>query len=250
MDEKDSLLQLKDIIAQCDKLCAAGDAKKVGEFLRMHLERVRQAGDRFTELSLLSELMGHYRLVSDRENALDCAVKAVALLNDLRQTDTVSGGTIMLNAATVFQAFGNTDMAEKDDHAAWDVDRKLLEEDDWRFAGLYNNMASVYIAKGDFRRAENLYLEALDLMNSYGRIMDCATTYANLAQLSIRKNARFDMIQAYLDCAMQCFNNPAAARDGYYAHTCGKCAEVFFMAGRESDGEELLARMEEIYAAN
>lgn len=245
-----SSIPVRAIIARCDELCSSGKIAENGEFLRQWYQKAADCGDESGKLSIVNELLGHYRLTGDLQTGLSMVGEALKLLDKLEQNDTVSGGTVLLNAATVLQAAGRNDQAEKCYYAALHAYKKHLEEDDLHFAGLYNNMASVYMAKNEFRTAEDFYLNALDILNMYGKVMDCATAYVNLAQLAVRRALPPDMVHAYLDCAMQCFNNPSVPRNGYYAHTCGKCAEVFFMAGRAGDGEELLIRMEEIHAAN
>ena len=49
---------------------------------------------------------------------------------------------------------------------------------------------------------------------------------------------------------MACFDDPAAIHDGYYAHTCRKCASAFGPLGFPEVEEELNWRADEYYAGN
>ena len=87
----------------------------------------------------------------------------------------------------------------------------------------------------------------LNILQQHGNLMDSAVTYINLAQLYDRQNENDSRVAEMLDLAMECFNDPAAERGGYYAHTCNKCASAFGLFGRENDEEELKRRAAEIY---
>ena len=57
-------------------------------------------------------------------------------------------------------------------------------------------------------------------------------------------------VAAELELAVSCFDDPAAVRDGYYAHTCRKCASAFGPLGFPEVEEELNWRADEYYAGN
>lgn len=243
-------IPLGDIIKECDRLFNAEKPFELGEHLRKWRARARELGDGEGELSLLSELMGHYRMTNDRERGLSAIRDGFALMAELGIDGTVSAGTIYINGATALQAFGEVDEALKYYAEAFRCYNDHLAPDDWRFAGLLNNMAAAYAEKNDIKRAEAYYLKALDVLNACGNRMDTAVTYVNLAQLYRKADPDDPMIGASLDCAMLCFDDPAAAHDGYYAHTCRKCASAFGEFGRADDERELNRRADEFYAGH
>ena len=57
-----------------------------------------------------------------------------------------------------------------------------------------------------------------------------------------------EYINDLLDQAMKCFDSLQAVRDGYYAHTCSKCAPAFGFFGREAEERSLMQRAEQFYA--
>ena len=243
-------IPLGDIIKECDRLFEAERPVELGEHLRRWRDRARELGDREGELSILSEMMGHYRMTCDRGRGLAAVRDGFALMGSLGIDGTVSAGTIYINGATVLQSFGLVDEALKYYAEAFRCYNENLDPSDWRFAGLLNNMAAAYAEKGDVKRAETYYLKALDVLNACGKGMDTAVTYVNLAQLYRKSDPDDPMIGASLDCAMLCFDDPAAAHDGYYAHTCRKCASAFGEMGRAADARELNRRADEFHAGH
>jgi hypothetical protein len=80
--------------------------------------------------------------------------------------------------------------------------------------------------------------------------MDLAVTFINLAQLYDGLDPEDSKIETFLNQALACFENNAVSRDGYYAHTCRKCASAFGYFGRFADEKELIKRAEEFYAGH
>lgn len=80
--------------------------------------------------------------------------------------------------------------------------------------------------------------------------MDLAVTFINLAQLYDGLAPEDSNIETCLDKARSCFENDAVPRDGYYAHTCRKCASAFGYFGRFADEKELHKRADIFYAGH
>ena len=243
-------IPVSEIIARCDELFNTEQMGPLGDHLRHWLAKARELGDEQGELTILSELMGHYRMTGDRERGLEAVRDGFALMKKIGEEGTVSAGTILLNGATALQAFGETEKALNCYAEAFRCYGAHLDPMDPRFAGLLNNMAGAYAASGNFKSAEDHYLRALDVLKACGNLMDSAVTYVNLAQLYASADPADPMIQATLDCAMDCFDSPDAVRDGYYAHTCRKCASAFGAFGRPETEKDLNARADSWYAGH
>lgn len=240
-------IPLAQIIDECDCFFNSNQMQEVGKHLRYWLEQARKLHDHESELSLLSELMGHYRMQSDPERGLQAVYDGFELMKKLNMAHSASAGTILINGATALQAFGRVDEALQYYAEAFRCYGETLPPDDWRFAGLLNNMASAYSEKNEFKHAEVYYRKALDVLAKCGNFMDRAVTHVNLAQLYHRQDPADERIDRELDLAMKIFDDPAAVRDGYYAHTCLKCLSAFSFLGRFADEEELKERAEKIY---
>lgn len=243
-------IPLEKVIAECDLLFNSNRSSDVGEHLRLWRQKAHEVGDLSSELSLLSELMGHYRMQHDETRALAAVDDGLELLYQLHVDNTVSGGTILINAATALQSFGYFNEAIELYNLAMQWYTALLPANDRRLAGLYNNTAAAYDGIGESFRAEDFYSKALKILLAAGDLMDSAVTYVNLAQLYDRRPGAEKAVAEALDRAWECFDSPQAVRDGYYAHTCSKCASAFGMLGRDDIENELMRRAGEFYATH
>ena len=240
-------IPLEKVIAECDRLFNQEKKKELGEHLRFWRRRAAEMGDKKNELSLLSEMMGHYRMVRDEARAVAAVRDGAALISELGISDTVSAGTILINAATAMQSFGYAQESAVYYKQAENCYIKNLPPQDIRFAALYNNMASSFIDQGSFEQAEKYYLQAAEILKTAGQLMDLAVTFINLAQLYDGINPEDGKIEAYLDQARDCFDKKSVPHDGYYAHTCRKCASAFGYFGRFADEKELQERADKFY---
>ena len=147
-------IPMQEVIAECDRLFNAEKMVELGEHLRKWREEARRLGDREGELGILSELMGHYRMLGDRERGMAAVRDGFTLLGKLGIAGSVTAGTILINGATALQAFGEIDESLNYYKDAFRCYAAHLDPNDWRFAGLLNNMAAAYAAKHDVKYAE------------------------------------------------------------------------------------------------
>ncbi len=240
-------IDLAAVIAECDRLFNANDPAALGEHLRYYRALAAENADWESELSILNELMGHYRMQCDKERGLQAVDDGLELIRKLGISGTVSCGTILINAATALVSFNVLDRALQYYAEASCCYSNNLDPADARFAGLFNNMAAAHLAKGETRHAEAYYRKALEILQQCGNKMDEAVTYVNLAQLAYQQDEPAGKIQYELDRAMSIFNDSTVPRDGYYAHTALKCAPAFGFFDRRQDEELLKQRAKDFY---
>lgn len=220
-------LDTKSIIAGLDKLLFSGDDAAAGEYLDRWCQRAQEAGDWRAELTLQSELMGFHRRTSDKNAAMAAVERGLELIREHRLGSTVSGATIFLNAATTLKAYGMAERSIPMFVQTCRVYSQTLDPLDYRFGGLYNNMALSYADIGEYDTAEGYYKKAL------GVIVHCdtpqnelAVTYCNLAELYERMGREADIAKA-LNLALDNLRSPALPHDGYYDFTVSKCLPTF-----------------------
>lgn len=220
-------LDTKSIIAGLDKLLFSGDDAAAGEYLDRWCQRAQEVGDWRTELTLQSELMGFHRRTSDKNAAMAAVERGLELIREHRLGSTVSGATIFLNAATTLKAYGMAEQSIPMFVQTCRVYSQTLDPLDYRFGGLYNNMALSYADIGEYDTAEGYYKKAL------GVIVHCdtpqnelAVTYCNLAELYERMGREADIAKA-LNLALDNLRSPALPHDGYYDFTVSKCLPTF-----------------------
>ena len=237
------------LIRDFDALCGAGHEAEARDLLEQSLETARRAGDWRSELSVLSELLGQYRRMGESGKGLRTVNDALAVIQAHGLGRTVSGATVLLNAATTLKAFGHAaESIPIFTHVAR-VYADNLDPADYRFAGLYNNMALSYDETGDPESADRFFRRALTILEKIKRQEnDCAVTWCNLAEMYGRRDLEDPRIEECLEEAWACLNAPDLPRDGYHAFTVSKCAPTFDYFGFFLYAKELRERAEKIYA--
>lgn len=241
-------LNVPEIIKELDALYETGREAEAGVFLETWRERAAASGDWRAELSLLSELMGHYRRDRNEEKGLAAVYAGLEIIRERRLAHTVSGATVALNAATTLKAFGRAREALEHFVHVSRVYSRSLDPNDYRFAGLYNNMALSYEDLGEYGRAEGLFRRAMDIIaRCDSPENELAVTLCNLAELYDRQDPEDERIGECMEAAWERLNAPGLHRDGYHAFTISKCAPSFDHFGYFFYAKELKERAERIY---
>ncbi len=236
-------------IAELDALYNSGREAEAGAYLERRRDEARAIGDWRGELSMLSELLGHHRRDGNREKGIAAVNDALDLIRIHRMGSTVSGATVLLNAATTMKCFG---LARESLPIFTHVSRVYannLDPTDYRFGGLYNNMGLSYEDVEDWDRAEQSFRTALRVIARCPHPdNELAVTWCNLAELYDRQDPEDPRIGDCMEKAWEHLNAPALPRDGYHAFTISKCAPSFDYFGYFLYSKELKERAERIYA--
>ena len=248
-EHESAVLDVPAMIGELDRLYNTGRESEAGDYLRACREKAAALGDWRAELSFLSELMGHTRRSGDKTEGLQAVEDGLALIREHRLGSSVSGATVMLNAATTMKCFGRAEDSIPFFEHVSRVYAQHLDPGDYRFAGLYNNMALSYEDAGDYRKAEQHFLLAMRVISACPNPdNELAVTLCNLAELYDRQDPEDERINACMEQAWEHLNNPALPRDGYHAFTISKCAPSFDYFGYFLYAKELKERAEQIYA--
>ena len=242
------------IIQKMDEYMSRRDYAGAERHLLYWLEEARLGRDQRGQLMLCNELVGHYRKVSDRENAFRYADEALRLIDALQFDRSVSAGTTYTNIATACSAFGENERAlslfEKA-RAVYEASPMTRPE---LLGGLYNNMALAAAALGRFDEASGLYEKALGKMRLVKNgELEQAITYLNMADAEAAKQGPEDddaQICGLLDRAETLLDTPGIPHDGYYAFVCEKCAPVFDHYGYFLTAQKLKDAADAIYRGN
>ena len=231
-------------IRQLDQLIGAGRAIKAQHFLEKKRAEALEMGDWRAELSFLSELMGQYRFGNKREEAFAAVRDGMELIRLHHLGRTVSGATVMLNAATTLKVFGRAEESVPIFEHVARVYANELDPTDYRFGGLYNNMAQSYAELGDFDKAERHYLLALQVLRRCGSLdNDAAVTACSLAELYDRQDPEDPRVGEWMERAWEYLNAPGLKYDGYHALTLNKCIPCFDYFGYFLYARELRERL-------
>ena len=251
MERKIRSIPQKRILDKMDEYMARRDYKGAERHLLYWLEEAKAGADARGELLVCNELIGHYRKMGEKNQALHYAGRALELLKVLDFDRTVSAGTTYVNAATAAHAFGEYERAGE----LFEQAREIYEarEDTARhlLGGLYNNMALNLAAREQYVQAYSYFQKAMEQMKMVpGGKLEQAITCLNMADAL---DAEYGMeekegeIFALVDQAEELLREPDAPRDGYYAFVCEKCAPAFSYYGYFQTAQDLTDLAEEIY---
>ena len=237
------------VLQKLDLHLHANDYLSAERHLVYWLEEAQMVRDVRAELFVLNELMGLYRKTGKRDEALECANRALSSA-DAGGIGEITVATTYINAATVYKAFSMPEQSLPLFAKAKEIYERELDIRDARLGGLYNNMGLSFADLSLFDESEESYNKAISVMenipDSEGEI---AITYLNLATMVEKKYGLVDgdeKIREYLNRAESLLDRHSA-RDGYYAFVCEKCATVFGYYGRFVYEKKLAERAREIY---
>ena len=241
------------IIDKLDILFGHNEMEEAGEVLRYWENEARALNDSKGLLEILSEEIGYYRKVDDKQCGLHAVDEALTMLECMDVDGSVNNATIMLNCATTMKAFGKAKEAVPLYERAKEVYERLLPKDDFRLAGLYNNFATALKDLERYDEARDNFKKAIRILEAkedvYGEI---AVSYVNLAHLEfdaayVKGEDADERVDECLDKAWKCLNDKNIKHDGNYAYICDKCAPAYGFFGYFMQKAELEKRAKEIY---
>lgn len=240
------------VLEKLDSYLKGNDYEGAKRLLNYWLSEAEFSGDNQGKLLIENELMGLFRKLGEKEQALKYANEALNQVQKMGIENNVGAATTYLNSATVFKAFGMPKDALPLYEKARAIYEKNLSPKDERLGGLYNNMGLALVDLKRFKEAEELYLKTLSVMKAFPeKEPEQAITYLNMATASETefglKQAK-DKIDFFIKKAMVCMDAGKNRTDGNYAFVCEKCASVFGFYGYEDYAAELENRSRRIYA--
>ena len=241
-------VSVPEVLKELDRLNNANRTAEGEAFLEHWLSAARGKKDWRAEISFLSELLGQYRRSGEKEKALKAIDAVLDLIREHGLGRTVSGATVLLNAATTMKCFGLAAESIPVFRHVARVYADTLDASDYRFAGLYNNMALSFADTGSTDEAEKYFRMALSVLSRYtGNENDMAVTWCSLAELYDGIDPEDPRIGSCMEEAWEALNSPSLPHDGYHAFTISKCLPMFDYFGYFLYAGELRARTEEIH---
>lgn len=239
------------VIDKLDSYLNKNDFDAAERHLRYWLSEADWGHDMRGKLTVLNEQIGLYRKIGKETECLASVSAALSLADSLGIKESVTYGTTLINAATSYKAFGKAEEALPLYRRAKTIYEALLNSDDGRLGGLYNNMAAALTELGVYREAEDLYHKAIDVMKKQENgALEVAITCLNLADLAAAESGLEEgekEIEKHLMKAEELLNTESLPRDGYYAFVCEKCAPVFGYYGYFLTEMELNRRAKDIH---
>jgi tetratricopeptide (TPR) repeat protein len=248
-----SQISISRVLEKLDEYFAKNDYESAEKHLLYWLNEASALGDFRSELPIRNELMGLYRKLGKKEQALDMTNCALDLISRAEISETVASATTYLNCATVYKAFGMSKKALTVFEKAKKIYESELDSTDFRLGGLYNNMALALVDEKRFCEAREFYEKAISVMSANeGKELEVAITHLNIASAS-ESEFGLENSQTEVENRLKIAQNILDTyqnRDGYYAFVCEKCASVFGYYGYFAYENELMERARRIYGEN
>lgn len=239
-------------LARLDACFAENDLKQARIHIAHWEQEARRLGDDRGLLTILNEAVGVFRRTQKKSKALAATNECLHLIEKLGLYGTLSGATILVNAATTLSFFGNEEQAILLYDEAADCFEKNQRKDTFEYASLLNNRAGTFYAMKRYDEAEKDWKTAIEILRKIdGHDGEIAISLVMLAHVTFdRDETAYDATEALLDEAWECINAESQPRDGNYAYVLRKCAPSFDYFQRPIEAQALREVAQEIYAEN
>lgn len=175
------MLDIQKILEKADRYLEENRGQEAEKLLRESAAQAAREQDDGSLLQLLNELLGYYRETGQEDSALQMAAQAVAQARRMGLEGTIPYATTLLNAASAYRVFGKLQESMEYYRQVQELYDALLEPDSMYRAGLKNNVALLYQEMGDFKKAKENLLEALEIVEKKDAAYEQGVSYANLA---------------------------------------------------------------------
>lgn len=224
-----------------DSYFANQEIDKVDPFLVSSLAQAKEEEDYGAYISICNEMIGFYRSISSFEKAYVAAEDVLLLMEELQMENTEHFATTLLNAATAYRAAGDYEVALRYYRQALQIYNGILPPQDYRYAGLYNNMSILLEKIEENEEAISYANKALAIIeNLEGGEMETATTLTNLALLYF-KISQPEKAKELLERALSLFEKNGENTDAHYSGALAGVAEAWY---RMQDYEKALTYYE------
>ena len=201
---------------------------KVDPFLVESLEQAKAEEDYGAYITICNEMIGFYRSVSSFEKAYIAAEDVLLLMEELNMENTEHFATTLLNAATAYRAAGDYATALRYYKQALQIYDGILSPQDYRFAGLYNNMSILLEKMEENEEAISYANKTLSIIETIqDSEAETATTITNLALLYF-KVSQVEKAKELLEKALSLFEQSGENTDAHYSGALAGVAEAWY----------------------
>ena len=236
------MMNIDAFFEELDSYFEKNQVEKIDDFLTVSLEQAKEEEDYAAYISICNEMIGFYRSVSAFQKAYVAAEDVLLLMEELKLEDTEHFATTLLNAATAYSAAGDYAQALRLYRQAMQIYERLLSAEDYRWAGLYNNMSIMLEKAGENREAVDCAKKALAIIEKQeGNEAQTATTLTNLA-LVYFKLSENEEAKSCLSRAIALFEQGEGAPNEHYSGALAGMGEAYFRDGEYEKSLDIYER--------
>ncbi|MCI9665228.1 MAG: DUF4125 family protein [Lachnospiraceae bacterium] len=223
-------MNIEHVLEQLDSLFANHRIGDVEDFLTEKMEEAAREGDRSAVITLMNEIIGHFRETGEFDKAVEYCGQVLNLMQKMGLAGTISYATTLINVANAYRAAGLL----RESMAAYQEAKAVYEGNiaynDFRYASLYNNMSLLFQEMGDYESACDCLERALAIATQYSEArIEVAVTYTNLAASEL-KLGRYEEAIDHLKQAFSIFEMDEE-RDYHYSGALSAMGEAQYLSG-------------------
>lgn len=224
-------MNINHVLEELDKLFSEKKIQEVEPFLNQNLEAAKEEKDYGAMLTILNEQIGYYRSISRRAESVKAFEEAKECVKLMGLTGTEHEATTLLNGATALRAAEKYNAAMEEYQRVEEIYQNTIDKNDYRFAGLYNNMSLLYTALEKYKEAAECLKKALAVLKTLENSqIEQAITYTNMA-LNYSKTDEKEAQKEALASALQLFETYADNKDAHYAAALSGLAGAYYEMG-------------------
>ena len=208
-------MDIQDILKRVDALLEQNRGEEAEQLMLESLTQAVAEQDDSVLLQLLNELLSFYRETSRVQDADRIAQQAVSLAERMGLRGTVPYATTLLNVANAYRAGGRFQESMEYYMEVQELYGRLFETDNMLVASLQNNLSLLYQEMGDFEKARECLLKALEISKANDAAYEVGVTNANLAATCVQLG-RQEEAGEYAQNAIQLFRE-LGVQDSHYA---------------------------------
>ncbi len=211
-----------------DSYFEKNEIDKIDSFLEASLAQAKEEEDYAAYISICNEMIGFYRSTSAFQKAYTAAEDVLLLMEELKLEHTEHFATTLLNAATTYRAAGDYAQALRLYRQALQIYEGIIPPEDYRYAGLYNNMSILLEKMEENEEAIACAKKALAIMETIedGEIQT-AVSLTNLA-LVYFKVSEPGQARELLERALAIFEKDGEGSDEHYSGALAGMGEACF----------------------
>lgn len=214
--------------ATLDAYFEKNEIDKIDPFLESSLAQAKEEEDYAAYISICNEMIGFYRSTSAFEKAYVAAEDVLLLMEELKLDHTEHFATTLLNAATAYRAGGDYAQALRLYKQALQIYEGLIPPEDYRYAGLYNNMSILLEKMEENEEAIACARKALAIMEKIeGGEIQTAVSLTNLA-LVYFKVSEPGQARELLERALAIFEQDGEGSDEHYSGALAGMGEACY----------------------
>lgn len=179
-------MDIQEILARVDAFFEENKGEDAEQLMLDSIARAIQEQDDNILLQLLNELLGYYRETSRVEDADRIAKQAVAQAERMGLRGSVPYATTLLNVANAYRAGGKYQESLRYYLEVQKLYDRLFDSDNMFIAGLQNNISLLYQEMGEYAKAKECQLKALEIVKGQDAAYEAGVTNANLAATCVQ----------------------------------------------------------------